>query len=255
MFKIKRNSDDTIKCYKARLVIRGFTQEYGIDYNETFSPVVQFTSIRTIVAIVAEKKLKLKQFDVKTAFLYGDLEENMFMEQPIGFSDESTKVCKLKKSLYGLKQASRCWNQKFTTFIKDFGFVVSEADPCVYVSINQSVILILGIYVDDGLIAGNDEKYINAVILHLQKQFEIKVSNVDCFLGIEIKQLDDGYIFINQSAYSRKILYKFQMADCNPVSVPSDPNQMLSNTEDEKNRFSIPSSSWLFNVFGSCNSS
>lgn len=118
VFKIKRRPDGSVERYKASLVARGFTQKYGINYKETFSPVVRHSSIRAILAICAARKMTLLQFDVKTAFLYGELTENVYMKQPVGYNDGSGKVCKLLKSLYGLKQASRCWNSKFTAFIE-----------------------------------------------------------------------------------------------------------------------------------------
>lgn len=234
VFKVKENPDGSIERYKARLVARGFSQRYGIDYEETFSPVVRFTSIRTILAIAAQKRMKVKQFDVKTAFLYGELEEDVYMQQPIGFDDKSGRVCKLQKSLYGLKQASRFWNIKFESFIKEFGFVVSESDPCVFISDNGQDIAILAIYVDDGLIIGNNEKVIDSVILHLQQQFEVKSIELGCFLGIQIEQLKDGSIFVHQQAYARKVLNKFSMESCNAVSVPSDPNQVLCKFNDSE---------------------
>lgn len=116
VFRVKRKPDNSIERHKARLVARGFSQCYGIDYTETFSPVVKFPSIRSFLAIAAEKKMVIEQFDVTTAFLYGDLEEDVFTKQPIGFSDGTSRVCKLIKSLYGLKQAPRCWNAKFNKF-------------------------------------------------------------------------------------------------------------------------------------------
>lgn len=129
VYKLKGQGEKT--RYKARLVVRGFTQEYGIDYLETFSPVVKHTSIRSILAISACENLNLTQFDVKTAFLNGDLSEEIYMQQPQGFENGTDKVCKLRKSLYGLKQASRCWNQKFTEVLKGFNLSQSTMGPCV----------------------------------------------------------------------------------------------------------------------------
>lgn len=234
VFKTKSNPDDSIERYKARLVARGFNQQHGIDYEETFSPVVRYDSIRTLFAIAAAKKLKMRQFDVKTAFLNGDLEENVYMKQPVGFSDNTNKVCKLRKSLYGLKQSSRCWNQKFKDFIEKFGFKSSKADPCVFVKLDETNTVILCIYVDDGMIFGNSDEIIDKIIEHLKQKFEIEVVEAVCFLGIEIDRLDDGSIFVHQAAYARKVIRKFNMENCNPVGVPSDTNQRLSQNDDSE---------------------
>lgn len=112
VFKVKHNADGSVEKHKARLVAQGFSQKHGVDYDETFSPVVRFESIRTVIALAVKKGLKMHQMDVKTAFLYGELEEEVYMRQPEGFVVEGQEhlVCKLNKSLYGLKQSPRCWN-------------------------------------------------------------------------------------------------------------------------------------------------
>lgn len=231
VFKVKENKNDST-IFKARLVARGFTQEYGINFYETFSPVVRFTSIRTILAIAAQKKMSIKQFDVKTAFLNGELNETVYMEQPIGFTDGSRKVCKLKKSLYGLKQSSRCWNEKFTESIKLFGFFQCESDSCVFVSRQNGKLTILAIHVDDSIIVGEDLNDVLAVIKHLGEIFEIKEMNIGCFLGLEIQQNADKSIFLHQSSYAEKVLNRFDMQNCNGISTPSDPNQTMYSFDD-----------------------
>ncbi|KAJ8703697.1 hypothetical protein PYW08_016864 [Mythimna loreyi] len=133
VFNIKRTNDGKVERYKARLCARGFTQIKGLDYNEIFSPTTRYESIRILLSISAEYNWNLRQLDVKTAFLYGELEEDIYMIIPDGVKAPANKICKLNKSLYGLKQASRCWNQKFTNFLLKFGFVQSQADNCVFV--------------------------------------------------------------------------------------------------------------------------
>lgn len=229
VFKLKQHPDGSIDRYKARLVVRGFTQEYGVDYQETFSPVVKFTSIRAILALAAARRMKLRQFDVKTAFLNGVLQEDVFMSQPTGYDDGSGRVCKLNKSLYGLKQASRCWNKRFTEFIGKFDFKTSESDPCVFVYNGKRGLMILAIYVDDGLIVAENEDAILPVIDHLRKEFEIKVFDLKCFLGLEIDRRSDGSIHVNQRAYAEKVLKRFGMMECNPVATPSDNAQNLGD--------------------------
>lgn len=234
IFKIKQNTNGLVERYKARLVARGFSQEYGFDYLETFSPVVRFTSIRTILAVAAQRKMCLKQFDVKTAFLNGDLKEEIYMQQPMGFSDGTEKVCKLQRSLYGLKQASRCWNQKFKNFIQLFGFSTCKADSCVFVSRKDGQLVIMAIHVDDGLIAGDTVKSIDDVLKFLCDHFEIKSMNVGCFLGLEIEQRSDGSIFVHQSNYAKRVLSRFNMENCNPVATPGDSNKILHDFDDSK---------------------
>lgn len=156
--------------------------------------------------------------------MYGELNENVYMKQPLGYNGGSQKVCKLVKSLYGLKQASRCWNKKFSAFIEEFDFVPCEADPCVFIRIKDDSYMILGIYVDDGLIAGTNKRDIKPVIDFLQTKFEMKCSTAECFLGMQLKRYDDGSIHLSQEAYARKILIRFGTESCNAVSTPSDAN-------------------------------
>ena len=137
---------------------KGYSQREGIDYQETFSPVAMLKSIRTLLAVVAYKDYEIWQMDVKTAFLNGHLDEDIYMEQPLGFtsSDRDHKICKLQRSIYGLKQASRSWNICFDDVIKSFGFIKNEEKSCVYKRVSGRAIVFLVLYVDDILLIGND---------------------------------------------------------------------------------------------------
>lgn len=222
VFKVKEKPNGEIERFKARLVVCGYTQEYGIDYEETFSPVVKFTSIRAILAMAAAEGLKTKQFDVKTAFLYGELSEEIYMRQPKGYEDGTSKVCKLQRSLYGLKQSSRCWNEKFTKFLENYDLKATSADVCVFVSKKGERKIVLAIFIDDGIVAATHNEDISKLIQHLIKEFEIKVSDAKFFIGVEIDQQNDGSIHICQRAYTKKILERFRMMDAHSVATPAE---------------------------------
>lgn len=232
VYKIKYKSNGDIERYKARLVVRGFTQEYGVNYYETFSPVVKFPSMRTILAIAASKNMLMKQFDIKTAFLNSELDETIYMKQPIGYSDGSDKVCKLNKSLYGLKQASRAWNKKFTKFIEQFNFKVSSADPCVFVHSKSESYLTL--YVDDGLIVSKNAELIKSVIDYLQQHFEVNAFEAESYLGLQIKRQSNGSIFLHQQNYANRVLKRFNMHECNKVATPADTNAILYDLKNDE---------------------
>ncbi|GJT61588.1 retrovirus-related pol polyprotein from transposon TNT 1-94 [Tanacetum coccineum] len=176
VFKTKRDSKGNVERYKARLVAKGYTQKNGVDYNETFSPVSKKDSLRIILALVAHFDLELHQMDVKTAFLNGNLEEEVYMEQPEGFfiDGKEKMVCKLKKSIYGLKQASRQWYIKFNDTITSFGFEEIIVDRCIYRKISGSKFIFLVLYVDDILLATNDFGLLHKTKEYLSKNFEMK---------------------------------------------------------------------------------
>ena len=234
VFKIKRNADFSIDRFKARLVIRGCSQHAGIDYEETYSPVVRYETIRLLLSIAVCKRMTLTQFDIKTAFLYGEVDNEVFMSQPEGFGNGSNQVCRLKKSLYGLKQASRCWNQRFTIFMQRLDFKISDYDPGLYMFHKEHIMILVALYVDDGLVLSNDSNELSRILQCLQSEFDVRIGSLSHFLNMNIKVHEDK-IFINQSIYISQLLYQFKMAECRSVKTPIDNIKDLFTDEIETN--------------------
>jgi len=237
VFKAKRNALGEIDRYKARLVAKGFSQTQGIDYDETFAPVAKFNSIRTLIALAAEHDLELHQMDVKTAFLNGNLEEDIYMQQPEGFvkKGEQNKVCKLQRSLYGLKQAGRAWYQMIDNTLIQMGFKRTHADNCIYVFNKDGVLMIMAIYVDDLIMLANNLQSLNALKAELGRKFEMKdLGEAHFCLGIQIvRNRAKKTISINQRQYIENILKRFNMSDCKPVGTPMDANTKFFKKSDD----------------------
>ena len=217
VFKKKTDMDGKVHTYKARLVAKGYTQTHGIDYDETFSPVAMLKSIRILISISAYYDYEIWQMDVKTAFLNGKLTTDVYMTQPECFihPKHPNKVCKLKKSIYGLKQASRSWNLCFNEKIKQFGFIRSDDELCVYVRSSGSDVVFLVLYVDDILLIGNDIPTLKNVKTWLGNCFSMKdMGDAAYILGIKIyRDRSRRLIGLSQSIYIDKILEKFKMQD------------------------------------------
>ncbi|KAD2393217.1 hypothetical protein E3N88_40194 [Mikania micrantha] len=235
VFKKKTDMHGNLDTYKARLVAKGFTQTQGVDYDETFSPVAMLKSIRILFAIAAYYDYEIWQMDVKTAFLNGYLEEDVHMEQPEGFVDPKhpNKVCKLKKSIYGLKQASRSWNHRFDDEIKKFGFIKNADEACVYKKASGSIITFLVLYVDDILLFGNDIPTLQGVKAWLGSCFSIKdLGEAAYILGIKIyRDRSRRLIGLNQSAYIDKVLKRFKMENSKKGLVPIQKGTILSRSQ------------------------
>ncbi|KAL5754948.1 hypothetical protein ACOSP7_023168 [Xanthoceras sorbifolium] len=237
VFRIKEEHNGN-KRYKARMVVKGFQQKEGIDYNEIFSPVVKLTTIRLVLKIVAAENLHLEQLDVKTAFLHGDLEEEIYMRQPEGFKEAGKEnlVCRLKKSLYGLKQAPRQWYKKFDSFMSSSGFTRCQADHCCYIKRFDNSFIILLLYVDDMLVAGSDMQEIMNLKRELSKQFAMKnLGAAKQILGMRIKRdTKSGTLLLSQAEYIKKVLSRFNMQDAKPVSTPLGVHFRLSKEQSPK---------------------
>lgn len=226
VFKAKLDDAGNVARYKARLVAKGCSQKYGVDYIETYSPVVRYTSIRFLMALAVQYDLGIHQMDAITAFLQGDLDEEIYMEQPEGYNDGTGRVCKLRKAVYGLKQAGRQWNIKLDAALKTFGLTKSKMDPCIYFS--GDLCLLVAIYVDDFLLFYKDEEKLRAIKDFLNREFQMKdIGPAKNCIGIKIRQGKD-FIELDQSNYIKEILERFGMQDSKPVKTPSDTSQKLS---------------------------
>ena len=230
VFRTKYNADGSIQKHKARLVAKGYSQEQGIDYEETFSPVARFETVRVFLALAAQLKLPVYQFDVKSAFLNGDLEEEVYVSQPQGFviGDTKNKVYKLNKALYGLKQAPRAWYSKIDSFFQENGFVKSENEPTVFVKKEgKNDFLMVCLYVDDMIYMGSSRALIDEFKSCMMNKFEMSdLGLLQYFLGLEVLQKEDG-IFVCQKKYAADLLKRFHTSNCEVEATPMNPNEKL----------------------------
>ncbi|CAM9000885.1 unnamed protein product [Rhodiola kirilowii] len=231
VFRIKIKSDGTVERYKARLVARGFTQIEGLDYHDTFAPVAKMNTVRCLLAIAASKDWPIFQLDVDNAFLHGQLDEEVYMKLPPGFyeSDKADgHVCRLLKSFYGLKQASRQWFEKLSEALLGFGFRQSLFDYSLFVLQGQKHTTFLLIYVDDIVITGTSVAIINEVKQFIHAKFRLKdLGLLRFFLGLEVARSSQG-IQLNQRKYAIDLLEDQKMADCKPACTPMDTKHSLS---------------------------
>ncbi|KAG7565068.1 Zinc finger CCHC-type superfamily [Arabidopsis suecica] len=234
VYKAKKNSKGEVERYKARLVAKGYSQRAGIDYDEVFAPVARLETVRLIISLSAQNKWKIHQMDVKSAFLNGDLEEEVYIEQPQGYivKGEENKVLRLKKALYGLKQAPRAWNTRIDKYFKEKDFIKCPYEHALYIKIQKDDILIACLYVDDLIFTGNNPSMFEEFKKEMTKEFEMTdIGLMSYYLGIEVKQEDNG-IFITQEGYAKEVLKKFKMDDSNPVTTPMECGIKLSKNEE-----------------------
>ena len=237
VFKIKLNADGTLEQYKAHLVAKGYTQQKGLDYVETFSPVAKLATVKLLIAVAAAKGWSLSQLDISNAFLNGDLEEKIYMTLPPGYSPRQGEsfppnaVCKLKKSLYGLKQASRQWFLKFSAALHQLGFKTSFGDHTLFIKNSGNVYMAVLVYVDDIIIASSCDHATTLLKTALEASFKLRdLGTLRYFLGLEIAHSSTG-ITLCQRKYNLDLLTETNLLGCKPASIPMDPSVKLS-TED-----------------------
>jgi len=243
VLKIKRKQDGSVDKFKVRLVVLGNMQRDGVDYKETFAPVLKYQSLRVLLAIANEERMHVHQMDVKTAFLNGELEEEVYVEQPEGLIKvgEERKVWKLRKALYGLKQAPRAWNKRLNDYMMGKGFKRSSFDTAIYFMGSGLSGVFVAIYVDDILVISRDLNRVKEVKKMLSEEFEMSdFGEAQTVLGIQIKRnLEEGWLELDQARYTETVLDKFGMSTCRSVSMPLEQNLKFSkdqgpSTEEER---------------------
>ncbi|WVZ80445.1 hypothetical protein U9M48_027918 [Paspalum notatum var. saurae] len=234
VFKNKQGENGMVVRNKARLVAQGFCQKEGIDYVETFAPVARLEAIRILLAFAASKGFKLQQIDVKSAFLNGFIEEEVYVRQPPGFESARFpyRVYKLRKALYDLKQAPRAWYARLMSFLLKSGFVMGSVDKTLFLLSRGSDTLIVQIYVDDIIFGGSSHALVSSFAEQMSREFEMSLmGELQFFLGLQIKQGLQG-TFVHHAKYTRDILKKFEMGDSKPMTTPMSTNTALDADED-----------------------
>lgn len=231
--KIKLFPNGDIDKYKARLVARGFDQRPGLDFVETFAPVVRQESIRLLFALTAKFKMQILQFDIATAFLNGQLDEEVYLEIPEGLKSERNQALRLHKAIYGLKQSSRCWCESFTKILHKCGLSPIVSDPCIFQGKVIGHVVYVAIYVDDGLAISESSDALNNLFTELNKQLTLKKVHSSIFVGFEFKQdKSTGDILLHQTSYINKMIKAYNMSDCCPVKSPMSDISSLMNSND-----------------------
>lgn len=232
VYKIKRDKNGEVIKYKARLVAQGCSQQKGVNYHETYSPVVKSSTVRLLMAIAVLCNFKIEQIDIKNAYINSELCEEIYMRQPPGFTmGDNTKVLKLRKSLYGLKQSGNVWNECLNNVLIKMGFQRLESDPCVYRKGEGKDMIIIAVYVDDILILALEQHKINEVKNSISESFDIEdIGKCKRIIGINV-ECEDGRVKIDQKHLITELINNSGMANCFCVRSPIDPNVKLLKCE------------------------
>jgi len=236
VFRNKLDEEGKVTRNKARLVAQGYNQQEGIDYDETYAPVARLEAIRILLAYASHKCIKLFQMDVKSAFLYGFLNEEVFVRQPPGFEniEKPNHVFKLTKALYGLKQAPRAWYERLSIFLLKNSFSRGKIDTTLFRKTDKNDLLIVQVYVDDIIFGATNETMCDDFSKLMESEFEMSMmGELKFFLGLQIKQHKDG-IFICQEKYIKDLLKKYKMNEAKIMTTPMHPSSNLDKDENGK---------------------
>lgn len=234
VFKNKQSEDGVVVRNKARLVAQGFSQVEGLDFGETFAPVARLEAIRILLAFATSKGFKLFQIDVKSAFLNGHIEEEVYDKQPSGFENPKfpNHVYKLSKALYGLKQAPRAWYERLKLFLLKNDFQMGKVDKTLFTFRHGNDLLLVQIYVDDIIFGGSSQALVSKFSDTMSREFEMSMmGELTYFLGLQVKQIKQGN-FIHQTKYTKDLLKRFDMATCKPISTPMGSTTVLDPDEE-----------------------
>ncbi|KMQ89570.1 retrovirus-related gag-pol polyprotein [Lasius niger] len=237
IYKLKTDEKGNITRYKARLVAQGFCQKYGTDYDEVFAPVAKQTTFRILLSIASKEKMIVRHLDAKTAFLNGKLEQSIYMKQPPGFNadNEENLVCKLKKGIYGLKQAARLWNDEVHKALINIGFERSKNDNCLYTKPEGSGWCYLLVYVDDIIVAAKSNQTVVEIKNQIAEKFDIQdLGNIKYYLGIEVIKDDNGTYYLCQSNYIKRIINEFDMIDAKISNVPMETGYIRTRRDTDE---------------------
>lgn len=235
IYKIKYNEDGTVNKYKARLVAQGFSQKFGVDYDEVYAPVAKTTTLRTLLTIAGRRNMVVKHLDIETAYLNGDLSHEVYLKQPKGYEQENEEhVYKLLKNIYGLKQGAHEWNRKLNDFLILNKFIRSDNDPCLYSKCIGKDWMYLLVYVDDLICVAQSLKEIEHFKADINQHCKIKdLGELKYYLGLQFERESDGIFKMHQTKYIERKLKEYGFEECKPSNIPMDPEYQKENLETE----------------------
>lgn len=235
VLKVKRDENGREVNHKGRVVAQGFSQIPGVDFQETSSPVVRLETLRILLTIAYFFHLLIHTMDVVAAYLNAELKEFVVMKQPPHFDDGTGRVCKLKRALYGLKQAGRAWNERLDESFRRFGFGRLDSDRCAYIRVDYRGIAIVAVHVDDTTLLAPTNVAMVELKAEIKGEFEVTdLGEIRHLVGLEVRYSEDGEeMYISQGQYIWKILERFDMAKCNSMTTPLDPNVKLTKSTTE----------------------
>jgi hypothetical protein len=236
VFKNKLNEDGHVTRNKNRLVCKGYAHVEGVDFEKTFASVSRMEAIHLLLAYACSKNIKMYQMDVKSSFLNGELEEEVYIEQPEGFqlSENAYYVCKLKNAMYGLKEDPRAWYSRLDKYLHQARFRKGSAENNLYIKVSQGNILLVEVYVDDIIFGSVDDRLSQKFAKDMQNEFEMSLlGELSLFLGLQIRQSNQG-IFISQTKYIREMIKRFKMEYCKLVITPMQTSCKLRKDDGSK---------------------